>query len=94
MPTLGGTALKQSAKIIHFKNKRGSKNPAKSFQQLRQRELAWALYITEGYKSNLAHLLAVNCVTFTRSDKTAIKKVLESIEIDCGRLRDLMRNIS
>lgn len=69
------------------------KHPAKSFEQLRQRELAWALYITEGYCANLLHALKVNCVTFNERDKALIGKILANVESDSNKLRDWLKQI-
>ena len=54
-----------------------NKKPCSMLQQ-RQRELAWALYITEGAAANLAHALAVNCVTFEPADAAALQKAIDA----------------
>lgn len=69
------------------------KHPAKSFEQLRQRELAWVLYITEGYCANLLHAMKVNCVTFNERDKALIGKVLANVESDSQKVRDWLKQI-
>jgi hypothetical protein len=69
------------------------KNPAKSFEQLRQRELAWALYITDGYCANLLHALTVNCVTFTDRDKALIGKILANVESDAEKIRAWIKQL-
>lgn len=70
------------------------KHPAKSFEQLRQRELAWALYISEGYCANLLHALKVNCVTFNDRDKALIGRILANVESDTKKIRDWLQQIS
>lgn len=71
-----------------------NKNAAKSFAQLRQRELAWVLYISEGYTANLLHALKVNCVTFNDKDKALIGRMLANIESDANKVRDYLNKIS
>jgi hypothetical protein len=70
------------------------KHPARSFEQLRQRELAWILYISEGFCANLLHALKVNCVTFDERDKALIGKVLANVETDTQKVRDWLKQIS
>ena len=70
------------------------KHPAKSFEQLRQRELAWALYISEGYCANLLHALKVNCVTFNDRDKALVGRILANVESDTQKIRDWLKHIS
>lgn len=62
--------------------------------QSRQRELAWALYVTEGYVANLAHLLAVNAYTMTRSDLQVIKHSRAQAEDIATQLREAMQDIT
>lgn len=61
-------------KVIHLKQKRREmrRKPKKEKEvsqlQSRQRELAWLMYVTEGYIGNLKHLREVNAYTMTRAD--------------------------
>jgi hypothetical protein len=94
MPIKG---MKVSAKVIRLRPKKRWRSPyktAKSYEQLRQRELAWMLYITEGYIANLSHALAINCVTFTTRDTIAVQNIIAQVEMHATRLRDLMQAIS
>lgn len=54
-------------------------------QQQRQRELAWMLYITEGYIANVEHALAVNAYTLdNRALRTMrfAQKQADAISVD------------
>jgi hypothetical protein len=81
--------------LTNYLNGLGAKqnHPAKSFEQLRQRELAWALYITEGYCANLLHALKVNCVTFNERDKALIGRILANVESDGQKIREWLKQI-
>jgi hypothetical protein len=48
--------------------------------QRRQRELAWLLFITEGYVANVAHALAVNAYTLEREALAKIKHAHETAD--------------
>lgn len=61
--------------------------------QQRQRELAWALYITEGATANLYHALAVNCVTFEPGDTLALQRAIEAQERAAQHLRKRLNNL-
>lgn len=52
------------------------------------------LYITEGYAANIAHALAVNCVTFTPRDHVEVSNILTQVERHGERLRALMQVIT
>ena len=58
-----------------------------SWDQRRQRELAWMLYVTEGYIANMNHALTVNCVTFNESDKKEAMFGIAKAEATSKRLR-------
>lgn len=65
------------------------KTPATPAQR-RQRELAWRLYITEGYAANVSHALAVNAYTLDQSALAAMGQALAGAEATCIRLRRAM----
>lgn len=83
------SSKRPSAKILEFRRKPEIKQ--KSYDQMRQRELSWLLYITEGYAANLAHALAVNCVTFTVRDSADVGRILSQVEGHAQRLRDMLQ---
>ena len=64
-----------------------------SFPQRRQRELAWLLYITEGYIANAEHALAVNCVTFDGDDGAVVQRLIDSAAASAAQLRQHLNNI-
>lgn len=84
------------AKIISNKQKLPVKikKPAKSFEQQRQRELAWLLYITEGYIANVEHAVTINCVTFNAKDMVAMDTLIRSLSKEADRIRKLMNVIT
>lgn len=65
-----------------------------TFPQRRQRELAWMLYITEGYIANMRHCLAINCVTFNDADKREAEVAIESATKQAARLRRHLSSIA
>lgn len=92
---MANPARRSAAKVIYLRPKKlGRLKKAKSYEQLRQRELAWMLYITEGYIANMAHALAVNCVTFKQSDEIAVSNIVAQVERHAERLRALMLDLS
>ena len=62
--------------------------------QSRQRELSWALYVTEGYVANIAHLQAVNAYTMTRADLQIIKQARKQAEDIALMLREAMGGLT
>lgn len=72
---------------------RKSKKPLISPYQRRQRELAWVLYITEGYISNLEHALAVNCVTFENNEHDAVGELISAAREHADNVRSAMQQI-
>ena len=62
--------------------------------QRRQRELAWAIFVSEGAVANMHKLLAVNCVTFDEGDKRVVNKAIEHMIIASEALRKRMAQIS
>ena len=80
-----------NANLIPFPSRRQRK-PA-SLAQWRQRELAWILYITEGYHANLAKALAVNCVTFENEDHDLVAAAISQAEATADSLRALLARI-
>ena len=67
------------------------KEKVNSIRQIHQRELAWLLYISEGYLANLDHALTVNAVTMEAGDLAVIDAVRERAEANCGELRVLLQ---
>ena len=63
--------------------KRESVSPA----QQAQRELSWALFVTEGYVANLAHLSAVNAYTLNARALRALRRAKEAAEKTASDLR-------
>lgn len=61
-----------------------------SVKQSRQREVSWALYCTEGYIGNLAHLQAVNAYTMTKADLRLISQAKKSAEVTAQLLREAL----
>ena len=61
-----------------------------SFAQREQRELAWALYVAEGYAANLGHLLKVNAFTMKRHQLAAVKRAHRDAEKHALTIRQLM----
>lgn len=76
-----------------MKTKTRTKKPAASIYQMRQRELAWILYVTEGYIANLEKALAVNCVTFENQDHDAVAEAISSAREHADNLRVALNNI-
>ena len=58
--------------------------------QRRQRELAWALYITEGYIANMTHHINIKCLTLTNADYSALLGVRRKAEAAAADLRKRM----
>ncbi len=83
-----------SAKIVYLKPKKKPFKTAKSYEQARQRELAWMLYITEGYLANIAHALAVNCVTFKPIDEALVSSIIAQVDRQAYKLRELLDSIT
>ena len=83
-----------SAQIVYLRPKKKKYKTAKSYEQLRQRELSWMLYITEGFLANLAHALAVNCVTFKPKDEALISNIIAQVDRQAYKLRELMQDLS
>lgn len=74
-------------KVVHLKSRQSfqrqhtdKKKKGPSQLQLRQRELAWAMYVTGGYIGNLKHLLAVNAVTMSKTDIATVKLALQQAQ--------------
>ncbi len=63
---------------------------AASQAQRRQRELAWALFITEGLAGNLAHALAVNAYTMREDDLAALRKLEGHVQRGAEAIRRQM----
>lgn len=65
-----------------------------SLAQLRQRELAWILYISEGYIANLEHALRVNCVTFENADHDAVAELISTVRDATDIFRQSLNSIA
>ncbi len=88
----------QSAKIISIRRKLSElqgnrKNPAKSWSQLKQRELSWVLYITEGYIANLEHALTINAVSFNDKERKMIERIIRNNKTETDIIRKLMQQL-
>lgn len=59
-------------------------------EQARQRELAWAVYVTEGYIANVAHLRAVNAYTLELGALAALDAAVAQAQATARRLRAAM----
>jgi hypothetical protein len=53
----------------------------------RHRELAWALYVAEGYAANLRNALTVNAYTLDRAALRTLRACLQGAEQHCKALR-------
>lgn len=58
-----------------------------TFEQRRQRELAWLLYITEGYIANVANALQVNGATLDRRALATMKNAMRNAENTAREIR-------
>ena len=67
--------------------KRKKKQPV-SMLQVAQRELAWLLYITEGYKSNIAGALTYNAYTLD----ARVLAMMEKLHVKACNTADELRN--
>lgn len=74
-------------KIVHLKTRQrfqqqhtDKKKKGPSQAQSRQRELAWAMYVTGGYIGNLKHLLAVNAYTMSKDDIAVVKLAIQQAQ--------------
>lgn len=54
---------------------------------IRQQQLAWLIYITEGYLANLRHALTVNNFCMYTDDIQAVKDLAGNVEDDLAHLR-------
>lgn len=67
------------------------KKVAGSMEQQRQRELAWLLYISEGYAANVAHALAVNAYTLDPAVLALMDRMVQAAETTGQEIRQHMR---
>lgn len=58
-----------------------------------QRELAWALFITEGAAANMRHAIAVNAYTLPRTDLALLNRVLRGNEVSANELRARLKEL-
>lgn len=61
-----------------------------SLAERRKRELAWALYVSEGYAANLRSLMTVNAFTMSRHDLRVVKAMLRDAEKHALGIRALI----
>lgn len=61
--------------------------PIPSYAQVRQRQLAWALYVLEGAAANLAHALAVNTTECSRFDLQPLRNAQTACEHQAALVR-------
>ena len=66
---------------------RSKKVKGQSLQQLRQRELSWALYVASGGAANLAHCVRVNAIVLSQKEKERINKTVVQLDQLCNYLR-------
>lgn len=67
------------------------RKPVLSIEQRRQRELAWLLYITEGYAANVRHALTVNAYTLDRTALRGMHQAIRGAESTAQNLRALLQ---
>lgn len=82
-------------KLTQMKQRQSERNAQKkrpSQEQARQRELSWALYVTEGYVANLHHLMAVNVATMNVDDLKIVQMACRQAENISRALRVSMQN--
>lgn len=70
------------------------KKKALTPQQSEQRELAWLLFITEGYWSNVNHALTVNAYTLNELTLNEMQHALDSTRRTADRLRRRLQRIT
>lgn len=63
-------------------------------QQQTQRELALALYVSEGYAANIRHLRKVNSYTLNHRALAALDRALKAAEHTADDLRSELDRIS
>ena len=62
-------------------------------QQQEQRELAWLLYVTEGYIANVEHALAVNAYTLKHSALGLMRGARRRAQVTAKQLRHNLKEI-
>jgi len=67
------------------------KQKVTSMEQQRQRELAWLLFITEGYAANVQHALTVNAYTLDPAALALMGRITQAAEITGQEIRRHMR---
>lgn len=63
-------------------------------KQKRQREIAWLLYITEGYMANLTQASINNLSSMSAADRKVISRVMQQVHGFSEDLRNHLNNIS
>jgi hypothetical protein len=79
----------RSAPVMHAKRRAAEvkEEHIATLKQRHQRELAWLLYITEGYASNLAHARTVNAYTLNRGTLRMLAEVQQDIAAAAMNIR-------
>lgn len=54
---------------------------------IRQQQLAWFMYITEGYLANLQHALTVNNFCMHTADIAVVRRMIDSTGSNADRMR-------
>lgn len=67
--------------------------PSASQAQVRQRELAWMLYIVKGLEANVAAARVRNFTTYTDEDDFVIETLREALDTAMESLRTLLNEI-
>lgn len=57
----------------------------------RQKQLAWLLYITEGYKANIAYAATMNAFDFTNEDMRLLQHIYNDVGTFASRIRVRMK---
>ena len=65
-----------------------------SMAQIAQRELAWALYISEGYKANIERLITVNAYTLDQEVLKVLDNAYTSADNATAALRAKLKEIA
>lgn len=75
------------------KTHRKPKHQSPTLRQQFQRELAWLLYISEGYVGNLTHAAAVNAFTLPEEDLDMLGEMITLAEANAKMVRDRLNQL-
>lgn len=67
--------------------------PEPTQAQIRQRELAWMLYIVKGLEANVAAARVRNFTTYTEEDDFVVENLREALDTAMESLRTLLNEI-